>query len=513
MRKTYGITIILCLLLACGLLISCVPKTTFEDITITGDNVSNLSEGTYTLRYNIENLDKFAKKHDYSLTVTVTDKQNKQITVENKRVIQVQADNEYYVNILLTADDKRKTHNYTVSSIKNAVSITFTAANYKNFENITRTVPYGGTLTDIPEVPTYTPPAMAGHTGIVTSAEWDIKVYTNLTQSITVKAVYTLKYTTNEYTITYHTDGGTEIPAETLIYDSELSDPTQPSKDGFVFFDWYSDAEFKTRFSFTPTKLIKKDLNLYVRWITPNGADESYFTFSENSDGKYYTVQAKNKPNMPVDLELPNTHNGKAVTKIADSGFAQCTQIKNVTIPETIDEVGTFAFSAKTPLVDAVVMSLETVTFSETYYLVTIGDSAFAYCKNLTSINIPDSVTHIEKNAFRGCSSLNTLTISDNSNLMQISDDAFRDCSNLVNVVLPKNVTRLSYNAFYNCTMLASLTLNCDKAPALEREALSFVDSDDSIKKLNLTIYVPAALLSTYQHLEVYDGYSLETIA
>lgn len=497
-------------MLACGLLVSCAQKTAFEDITITGNNVSDLPEGAYTLRYDIENLENYAKKHDYSLTVTVTDKQNRQVAVENKRVIQITADNEYYVNILLTSEGKRKTHNYTVSAIKNPVSVTFSSGTYKNFENITRSVPYGGTLTDIPELPPYTPPAMAGHTGIVTSAEWDIKVYTNLTQNITVKAVYAVSYTTNEYTITYHTDGGTEIPAETKLYDSQLYEPAPPLKDGFVFFDWYSDEDFKTRFSFEQNPILKNNLNLYARLIAPNNAsDEEYFTFEPNNGGRYYTVQAKNKESMPETLVLPNTYNGKAVTKIADGGFAQCSEIKHVTIPETIDEIGTFAFSAILPLIDPVDMELETVVFLETEYLVTIGNSAFADCENLTSINLPDSVAHISMRAFSGCSALQTLEISDNSNLMQISDEAFSGCSALVSVELPKKVVRLGEKAFYNCTALTSVTLNCDGAPALESGAFSYYYDENTDKKLILRIYVPSELLETYEHLQVYSDYTL----
>lgn len=497
-------------MLACGLLVSCAPKTAFEDITITGGNVSGLPEGTYTLRYDIENLENYAKKHEYSLTVTVTDKQNRQVTVDNKRVIQITADNEYYVNILLTSDGKRKTHNYTVSAIKNPVSVTFTSGTYKNFENITRSVPYGGTLTDIPEIPAYTPPAMEGHTGNVTSAEWDIKVYTNLTQNITVKAVYAISYTTNEYTITYHTDAGTDIPAETKLYGSQLSEPEPPLKDGFVFFDWYSDEDFKTRFSFEQNPILKKDLNLYARWIAPNNAsDEAYFVFEPNNGGRYYTVKAKNKENMPEILVVPNTYNGKVVTKVADGGFAQCPQIKHVTIPETIDEIGTYAFSAKIPLADSVDMALETVVFSETEYLVAIGNSAFADCKNLESINLPDSVAHIAMRAFSGCSALQNLEISDKSKLMQISDEAFSGCSALVSVELPKKVVRLGKKAFYNCTALTSLTLNCDGAPALESGAFSYYYDENTDKKLILTIYVPSALLETYRHLQVYSGYIL----
>ena len=42
-----------------------------------------------------------------------------------------------------------------------------------------------------------------------------------------------------------------------------------------------------------------------------------------------------------------------------------------------------------------------------------IGDYAFAYCKDVTSLTIPDSVTSIGENAFRNCRELTSVTIPD----------------------------------------------------------------------------------------------------
>ena len=42
-----------------------------------------------------------------------------------------------------------------------------------------------------------------------------------------------------------------------------------------------------------------------------------------------------------------------------------------------------------------------------------IGNSAFSWCRRLTSVTIPDSVTSIDNCAFEGCSNLNAVYISD----------------------------------------------------------------------------------------------------
>lgn len=56
----------------------------------------------------------------------------------------------------------------------------------------------------------------------------------------------------------------------------------------------------------------------------------------------------------------------------------------------------------------------------------TIGESAFSYCKGLTSITIPDSVTSIGAHAFHGCTGLINVAIP--NSVTSIGDSAFDDC-------------------------------------------------------------------------------------
>ena len=86
-----------------------------------------------------------------------------------------------------------------------------------------------------------------------------------------------------------------------------------------------------------------------------------------------------------------------------------------------------------------------------------IGDQAFYYCENLTSVTIPDSVTSIGGSAFSGCSGLTSVTIPDG--VTSIGDYAFSDCSGLTSVTIPSSVTSIGWRAFENCTALTFMTI------------------------------------------------------
>ena len=86
-----------------------------------------------------------------------------------------------------------------------------------------------------------------------------------------------------------------------------------------------------------------------------------------------------------------------------------------------------------------------------------IGESAFRYCKNLTSITIPSSVTSIGESAFQGCTGLSSITIPDN--VTTIGNYAFNACEGLVDVTIGKGVTSIGEYAFERCASLKSITI------------------------------------------------------
>ena len=75
-----------------------------------------------------------------------------------------------------------------------------------------------------------------------------------------------------------------------------------------------------------------------------------------------------------------------------------------------------------------------------------IGKEAFMYCTGLYEIKIPNSVTRIESDAFCGCTGLLSVTIG--NNVKSIENSAFFNCENLLSITIPDNVTEFGDMAF-----------------------------------------------------------------
>lgn len=86
-----------------------------------------------------------------------------------------------------------------------------------------------------------------------------------------------------------------------------------------------------------------------------------------------------------------------------------------------------------------------------------IKREAFLYCRNLTSITIPNSVETIGNRAFRFCNKLESISIG--NSVKEIPEYAFDRCTSLKNVTFPDSVTIIGSGAFYDCTSLTNIII------------------------------------------------------
>jgi hypothetical protein len=91
------------------------------------------------------------------------------------------------------------------------------------------------------------------------------------------------------------------------------------------------------------------------------------------------------------------------------------------------------------------------------YAVVAIDAKAFYFCKGLTAVTIPQTVTKIGAEAFRNCSALTTLTLP--SSVTSIGCSAFFGCSGLTSFTIPAGVTTIEPYTFYGCKRVPSFNL------------------------------------------------------
>ena len=68
------------------------------------------------------------------------------------------------------------------------------------------------------------------------------------------------------WTVTFDTDGGTPEPASQIRANLPATKPDDPTKEGFDFGGWYTDAAFTTEYKFTESEKVTQALTLYAKW-------------------------------------------------------------------------------------------------------------------------------------------------------------------------------------------------------------------------------------------------------
>ena len=110
-------------------------------------------------------------------------------------------------------------------------------------------------------------------------------------------------YDRNSYTVTFETNGGSGISAQTLAYGATVTEPTAPTKAGFAFKGWYTNSNFSSPYTFGSS--ISDNITLYAKW--------------QNTASISVTVS----PNSTV--AITKTEDGSSITLTATSGHSSYT--------------------------------------------------------------------------------------------------------------------------------------------------------------------------------------------
>lgn len=194
-------------------------------------------------------------------------------------------------------------------------------------------------------------------------------------------------------------------------------------------------------------------------------------------DGIYYNKDSNNatvtyKGNSYLDgdsysgdIVIPQnvTYKGVtySVTKIGEYAFYKCSQLKSISIPQSINYIGVNAFEFCSTSFKGVyitdIASWCNIAFAVTLYMGDIFSNPLIYAHNLylngelvTNLIIPEGVKSIGSRAFVGCESIQNVVLP--SSLETVGGCAFHGCTNIMYVKI-SNLSawcnlRLSYERY-----------------------------------------------------------------
>ena len=161
---------------------------------------------------------------------------------------------------------------------------------------------------------------------------------------------------------------------------------------------------------------------------------------------------------------------------VADYAFIECYSLSTVVIPNTVTHIGSFAFFCT---------SISEVSLSNS--LTSIENNVFNSCNFLTSIDIPNTVTSIGDGAFSNCMNLTTANIPDG--VTYIGRDAFM-FTNLNSLTLPSSLQTIEGCAFSACFNLSGTLVIPNSVTTIEEEAFYLCDSLTSLTIGNSVSYI-----------------------
>lgn len=243
------------------------------------------------------------------------------------------------------------------------------------------------------------------------------------------------------------------------------------------------------------------------------------FEYDKKSDGTVKLVG--HSGDLPEAIEIPSAveFDGAtySVTEIGTRAFQRCGDMTSVTIPGSITSIGEYAFFQCNSMTSVHITDLDAwfnidfigfdsnplekahslyLNGSEVKELVIpstiteIGSFALRGC-NITSLTIPKSVTKIDRYAIATCESLTSLTIP--NSVTEIGESAFSYCTAMTSITIGNSVNKIGSSAFNGTLSLTTIYSYTATPPAI---------SDDTFININYvdaTLYVPSGSVDTYK--------------
>ena len=190
---------------------------------------------------------------------------------------------------------------------------------------------------------------------------------------------------------------------------------------------------------------------------------------------------------------IRNTDDDNTITAIGASLFSECTNLKEVSLPDTIKVIGNRAF-CESGLTEITLPGCE------------LGSQSFMDCTSLKKVIFSEGTETIPTECFRNCTALESVVLPDSVKLIDATSNtasgAFYYCLNLKNVSIGKNIENIQNNAFHTCGNELEITFR-DGVTAIpassfsDRKELTSVNLPDTLTSIGDNAFMNCSKISS----------------
>ena len=206
---------------------------------------------------------------------------------------------------------------------------------------------------------------------------------------------------------------------------------------------------------------------------------------------------------------------GENVKYIPSNICKGLTGLTSVTIPKSVERIGSGSFSNCTGLREVVINADSCIAFSSTTFAGCTEIETFSFgdnvknipsylcygMNNLRSVTIPDSVINIGERAFYNCGGLTSITIPDA--VTNIGSASFYGCDHITNIIFGNGLRNIGDKAFENCTEVVRIKSFGTEAPTVQSGTFSGIND-------NVIVNVPCGSASVYENAAYWHRFDIQ---
>ena len=179
------------------------------------------------------------------------------------------------------------------------------------------------------------------------------------------------------------------------------------------------------------------------------------------------------------------------VTSIGSNAFRKC-DVYSVSIPKSVKKIGNDAFR-----------ECRKISYVYLEGVVTIGERAFQSCDNIRGVTLPACINEIGSGAFFQCQELVSVGFDPDTESVTVGDDIFNSCWRLMDVTLPKTMNQIGKNMFYSCMALPGLIIpegvtSIGEGAFSSCRGMTTVFIPKSVKQIGIAAFAKSGLTTVY---------------